>query len=263
MKKIQILSAIVLAAAAIGCDDIKESDRYIPLEEVKPVRTVLIEEFTGQRCQNCPEGHRMLESLKKQYGDSVIPVSIHAVNSLSIPVMPGTNQGLKTEDGDIYYNRAGAEKLPSAVIDRRGGVLDLAQWSGAVREELKKDTPVKITISASYDNVSNQITADIDMKSTTPVNCTLQVWLTEDGIVSYQLNGSEGIRDYVHNHVYRATMNTVDGESVTINDTLNKNYFIEANSLWVPANMTAVAFVFDNSGVLQAASAPVSVAMAE
>lgn len=248
----------------MGCDDIKESDRYIPLEEVHPVRAVLIEEFTGQMCQNCPEGHRMLESLKKQYGDSVIPVSIHA-SSLAISGMLGNLQGLKTDDGDIYYNRDGIEKLPSAVVDRSGGALDLAQWSGAVREELKKDTPVRITLSASYDNVSNQITADIDMKSTKPVNCTLQVWLTEDGIVSYQVDGSQHLIDYVHNHVYRATMNTVDGENVNITDvtTLSKSYSIEADSKWVPSNMTAVAFVFDNSGVLQAASAPVSVAMAE
>lgn len=253
----------------MGCDDIKESDRYIPLEEVHPVRAVLIEEFTGQQCPNCPEGHKMLESLKKQYGDTVIPVSIHAT-SQAISGMIGKLQGLKTEEGDEYYKRSGAEMLPSAIIDRRGGALDLAQWSGAVREELKKDTPVKITVSASYDNASNQITADIDMKSTKPVNCTLQVWLTEDGIISYQYDSSrpEGQQrpiDYVHNHVYRATMNTVNGESVNITDvtTLSKSYSIEADSKWVPSNMTAVAFVFDNSGVLQAASAPVSVAMAE
>lgn len=246
----------------MGCDDIKESDRYIPLEEVHPVRAVLIEEFTGQMCQNCPDGHRMLESLKKQYGDSVIPVSIHATGQ-AISGMMGNLQGLKTDDGDIYSSRHKIDGIPAAVIDRSSGPLNLAQWSGAVREELKKDTPVKITVSASYDNVSNQITADIDMKSTKPVNCTLQVWLTEDGIVSYQVDGSQHLIDYVHNHVYRATMNTVNGESVNITDVTTLSYSIEADSKWIPSNMTAVAFVFDNSGVLQAASAPVSVAMAE
>ena len=40
---------------------------------------VLVEEFTGQKCINCPEAHEELAKIQKEYGeDNVISVCIHA-----------------------------------------------------------------------------------------------------------------------------------------------------------------------------------------
>ena len=42
-------------------------------------RTVLVEEVTGIRCQNCPIGTQTLVALQQQYGkDKLVVVSIHA-----------------------------------------------------------------------------------------------------------------------------------------------------------------------------------------
>lgn len=52
--KTYFVAGMALAASLTACDDIKESDRYIEVPAAKVERTVLLEDFTGQNCTNCP-----------------------------------------------------------------------------------------------------------------------------------------------------------------------------------------------------------------
>jgi hypothetical protein len=65
--------------------------------------------------------------------------------------------------------------------------------------------------------------------------------------------------EYVHDHVYRANVNGLDGEAVTLSDNVFANFehSISVKSLWNPANLSVVAFVYNDSGVLQAAETEV------
>ena len=64
----------------VACDHIAEDDQLIEVENTLPVmdedvdvdetprytaRTVLLEDFTGQRCPNCPTGRKLLKSCRK------------------------------------------------------------------------------------------------------------------------------------------------------------------------------------------------------
>ncbi len=259
MKINRILSAFCLAALLSGCEDIKEADRYVQMEAVVPVRAVLIEEFTGQACQNCPEGHKIVEALREQYGSAVIPVSIHSSNLAYADGALGTQyQGLKTDEGETYYKNSGAQSLPSAVIDRCSGALGRAQWADIVDEELEKPSPATINIEAEYED--GMIDIDVDVISTQNLDCTLQVWVVESGIISYQLDGRNRIYDYEHNHVFRSSVNGTDGEDFAINANVffEKEYKMAVGEKWVPENLSIVAFIYDSSGVLQAAEAHVA-----
>ena len=68
----------LIASAFVACDTIEENERYIEKEIVETKRNVLLEDFTGQNCPNCPQAHRVVNALKEQYGESVVAVSIHA-----------------------------------------------------------------------------------------------------------------------------------------------------------------------------------------
>ncbi len=46
-----------------ACDNIDEDDRFIPVERPHSEKTVLIEEFTGARCVNCPDGAAVVAAL--------------------------------------------------------------------------------------------------------------------------------------------------------------------------------------------------------
>ena len=100
--KTYILTALA-TLAFVACSHIDEADRLIYVKPAVAQRCVLLEDFTGQRCINCPMANDEIHALQEQYGaDTVIAVAIH-----SGPLGFHTNAkfvGLSTETGDEYYN---------------------------------------------------------------------------------------------------------------------------------------------------------------
>ena len=94
---------IFASATLLSCSHIDESDRLIEVPYAKISKAVLIEDFTGQRCVNCPNAALEIERLKQEYGkDNSVPVAIH-----SGPLAVYSNAkvtGLRTQIGDDYYD---------------------------------------------------------------------------------------------------------------------------------------------------------------
>ena len=109
MKKIFPLIVASVAMFLSSCANVDEGDRYIKVESSDAKRAVLVEEFTGQKCINCPEAHEELTKIQKEYGeDNVISVCIHAS---ALAVAP-----LKQVLAKNILNIGMAIKLPCAVI---------------------------------------------------------------------------------------------------------------------------------------------------
>ena len=76
--KIKVYITLLLATLLMqACGDIAEEDRLIYVKPAAVERSVLIEDFTGQRCVNCPNAADEIAKLHEQYGDAIIAVSIH------------------------------------------------------------------------------------------------------------------------------------------------------------------------------------------
>jgi hypothetical protein len=96
----------------------------------------------------------------------------------------------------------------------------------------------------------------------------LQVWVVEDSIVATQTrhdpidNDNVTINDqnYVHNHVLRTAVNGTWGDDFTIGEGERKTQTMTQtlDASWNVANLSVVAFVYNDSGVQQAAKAPVA-----
>lgn len=89
-----------------SCDTVSENDRYIYVEEAEVQRCVLLEDFTGQQCPNCPNAAVETNKLQESYPNSVIAVAIHGG-----PLSPNTPVSLKSHVGDLYYSAAGQPNL--------------------------------------------------------------------------------------------------------------------------------------------------------
>lgn len=102
--KNNIYNKFAICAAALSlmaCSNIDEDDRFIEVEPVEVAKRVLIEDFTGQRCVNCPNASEMIESLQEQYGaENVIAVGIHS--GPFSKTASGRPLSLWTETGDYY-----------------------------------------------------------------------------------------------------------------------------------------------------------------
>lgn len=102
----------------MACSNIDEDDRFIEVEPVEVAKRVLIEDFTGQRCINCPKASEVIENLQKEYGaDNVIAVAIHS-GPYSKDFM-GNPLSLWTETGDYYFEPWYTGSQPVGVFDRK------------------------------------------------------------------------------------------------------------------------------------------------
>lgn len=243
----------------VACSDVSEDDRFIFVEPAEVAKRVLIEDFTGQRCLNCPLGTEVIEQIMADYGeDNVIAVGLYggALGYLNGKPMP-----LTCDESQWYYTTWGVDQdpQPMARIDRGDFLNDRATWPTVVRERIQQKAPVLLEATSNYDDASRNAEIKVSADGLENVTGKLQVWLTEDSIVSTQmLPGNVVDNNYVHNHVFRASVNAKDGEDISVaegeNATLTFTYTIKED--WKPENMSVVTFIFNNSGVLQAAKAP-------
>ena len=83
MCRITIL-LLSLLPLLFSCDYIDENERFIVVDShfeqpdtESVVKNVLLEDFTGQRCVNCPRGSEVIEQLQEAYPERLIAVGIH------------------------------------------------------------------------------------------------------------------------------------------------------------------------------------------
>ncbi len=259
MKRNILYIAAAMGMALAGCNGIAEDDRYIDVEAPKVDRTVLLEDFTGQNCVNCPAAHRVIEALEEQYGSHLVAVSIHA-GYFGIAATNKRYTGLMQDDGQKYNDRYGIEDYPKGVLDGRLPVLNPDQWASAVYQDISTPTPVTLSVDAGLNTAGTDIDIVCNVSSSEEYEGNLVVWVVESGIVARQEDINEGrINDYVHNNVFRACVNTLDGAPVklAIGEARTLSYTIELKNTdtekWVPENLAIVAFVKNSAGVAQAA----------
>ena len=259
MKK---LYYIFLMWAALGlmvaCDEVSVNDRLIYVEPPQVSRAVLIEDYTGQYCVNCPRATEEIERLIEQYGDSiVIAVAIH---SGPFGKSKGEPSPLYTEVGDMYFNTWGMSAQPIGLIDRLFGSTPFSytDWAGGVNYEVAIEPPVGFLTDIDYDEETRDVAIEVQTigLDSALVSGKLQVWLVEDSIDSFQLM-PDGSREehYNHMHVFRASVNDPWGDALSVShgQVAVKNYELKLDPAWVPEHCSVVTFLYDDSGVHQVA----------
>lgn len=245
-----LLGVVAAVGGTSSCDNIDEAERWegpLPFEVRK---NVLIEDFTGQMCLNCPLATEEVHKLQENYGaEHVIAVAIHG-GALSLSK---DRNGLATDEGNAYVSHWGVDAFPKGKVDR-GGLLDFQSWGGAAFTRLQQTSPLSIGLAGDYDAETRTFVAQVSLSAVEDVAGHLQLWLTEDNITTFQTK-PDGSRDrnYVHNHVFRQTINGLWGDAVQIsadNESVH-TYSVEIPADYVAENMNLVAFVYDDSGVLQ------------
>lgn len=259
MKKLSILS-VFFAVLMFGCEEIVPP---IDLEFSYTGRRVIIEEFTGVQCVNCPEGSKRMEELSNLHGEFVIPISIHA-GSFSDPYDSLSLYDFTTPEGDnLEGNLLGpVQGFPSAVVNRRlfdnedEKPITINKWAGYIAQELIQQPKLEVTINNSYDTTSRDLEVDIQLDFietlTKPVGISIMV--LEDGIIDYQLTPDKTVYPdgknpyYLHRHVFRTMLTDYTGDAISFTQTKagassNLSYSFTIPTEWEAENCEIVAFV--------------------
>lgn len=266
MKTTDIIRAAALAPLMLGaCDQISPDERYIEVPPARVERAVLLEDFTGQGCVNCPAAHRAIEGLENQYGSNLVAVSIHA-GKFAVAADNKRYTGLMQPEGQVYNDRYGIDEYPKGAIDGRGP-LNSDQWAAAVYEAVSRPTPLEISLAAATDG--DRVAVSCVLESSEELAGDLVVWIVESGIVARQEDETLGrIPEYVHNNVFRACVNGIDGVPVSLvpGEPLEADYSAEVRKTdtekWDTGRLSVVAFVRKGTAVAQAARCRVTASSA-
>lgn len=247
---------ILLAALLLGaCNDIAPSDRLIEVPATTAKRKVLVEEFTGQRCLNCPAAAEELSRLQAQYGaDTLVVVAIHG-GRLAILPKEGL-VGLATPLGKTYAEHWGyANSVPKVLVNRQRAGSVKEAWAAKISAAFQAESQLNLKLATTYNAANRELQVSTTAQTLAEgVEGKLQLWLVEDGIVALQQFPDDVLkRDYVHNHVLRAALNGDWGEPINLPGNAEKTLThkltlpegIKADNAWV------VAFVYNDAGVVQ------------
>ena len=260
MKKIKYIIATlfgILLFNITSCDIIEGpyliDNNTNPVDTNTFVKKVLIEDFTGHRCPNCPAAAEELVSLQDFYGDRVIGIAIHPSSPAFSTPSPLTASSytydFRTQFGDDIDNifELTTVGLPRGMVNRTGfdtqHQLGKDEWSSIVQTELEKAPIFGITLSSNVSNGNGTIS--ITAEALTNINLdkkekiedyNIVICLTEKNIVHWQKDNTAGdIEDYEHNHVLRTMINTTFGESIgnsfVDGDIWEKDYSVDITTL--------------------------------
>lgn len=261
MKKLSIIiTTAVFVLFFMGCDKIE--DPLKPINITTTGKTVLIKDFTGARCVNCPAAAETAHELQYNLGEeNVIIMAVHA-GYLAQPV--GQFPDFLTEEGTKWYNNNSSNPLFSVdhVALTEGNTLYVEQIDVPVANALMESQTFDIITTPTYDeasrllNVDNRVVAVDDMQG----EFCATVCLVEDSIVGWQIVPGGVEHEYVFRNVFRGTLNGADGElvgegSILANDNLLLNHKMTLDTTYNADQCYILTYIYEreNGKIMQTA----------
>lgn len=258
MKK-YFLFGLIIAVTIASCDKVKMpyiktttggGDTSAP--EIK-VRKLLIEEFTGHTCGNCPPAAQTIHTLQTnpQYEGKIIAVTIHSGGWAQV-APPLYTADFHSDEGDTYYIDFEVPYNPVGMVNRidypsNTHMKDVGEWGSLVSSILAAAPDADIKINNSYDSGTRQLNTSVRCEFLNALNGTYKIvlLLTEDSIVSpqkdYTLPSPSNDTNYVHRHLLR------DGITSSYGDTLIAGVISAGDTVVTPPFNYTLPLNFNNT----------------
>ena len=230
-------------------------------------RIVMVEEFTGASCVNCPAGHATLKAIESANVNRVISYGLH-FGPLAEPVHSDGPKFIIPE-ADQISTFFGVSAMPNALIDRikPSGtyVFGRTAWSTTVNNRLSVPAKANIKTSVAFNQSLNKyvLSLEIELLDEISDNLSYTIALVENNIVAPQLSGSNIIENYNHAMVARKFITSALGNSLPKPSgitsylpgrTYKKEIPLDLDSKWKIENLHIISFVANEASreILQA-----------
>lgn len=270
MKKTLPLLICLILFFIISCDKVKR-----PIQTVAPtpvvdtnkyIRKVLLEDYTGHTCGNCPPAAAQAEALSEQNGGKVVVIAVHAGDFAATKTQYPTSYTTTTGndwDGSAGFNISRGAGNPNGLINRKSYdgsniIQALTKWSSSVSSALTEPYILGLTIKPVYDAANRKlnVTVKAGFKTSYVGNTKLTLVLIEDSIIGpqtdYSLNPNK-VPNYVFMHMLRGSVNgswgtTLKNTPIAAKDSVSLSFNDFAiNPLFKDKNLYLVAFASNES----------------
>jgi len=240
--------------------------------EAPQQRVVMVEEYTGVRCPNCPAGAAIIKTAINSNPGRVAAVAIHA-GVLSQPIDDKSDLDFRTDDATALMNFFGAINVPqpAASIDRipdnDGDYFNSMKntWANLISERLAVPARLNIHATSDFDEETKKAAIRVKLAYTQQENKAqkLMIVITESKMIDVQEDAGQYIDNYEHNHVLRDIITPHSGKAILSDVAVKTPGLVyeygmeyEVNPAWNPENCNIVVFVYnDDNGNYEVAQA--------
>lgn len=238
-------------------------------DNTNTLRNVLIEDFTGHRCSNCPNAANLLHNLEDANPGRVFGAAIHTSNS-GITDFQATNAAYPTvlyNDFAIaigtYFGAVPGTTFqgnPHGTVNRIPTGADNTSpaptWTSRTNTALATTLKVNLQSAVNYFPSTRGlfIHTEIDKLDNSLTNELAQViYLLEDSLIAPQLMPDQSANTaYVHRDILRACIGGAFGRTVTpANLNGNGKYYLntsyELPAVYNAENMHLLIYIFDKT----------------
>lgn len=237
-------------------------------------RRIMLEEFTGHKCPNCPEGADIAEDIYTTYPDDFLSVAIHNSGAFSKPDLSDPTHlypsEFETQTGENLRIKYQFSSFPSGMLNRseiNGSVkVPYQTWEAEVIALINNAAYMvprfKLQLENIYNSKAGERSIRVRYKATCLQNITGTVaiasYVLESKIIAPQTDkrlSDSYVPDYEHNHVLRVGFpNDGSGKTLFTNPTPGEiaevispsdEISVGINDDWIPENMNVVVFLFE------------------
>ncbi len=266
-KMLYLFSTLIILSLLNACDVIKgpyEEDAVVPAGD----RKVLLEDFTGHECGNCPLAGKEAVKLDSIYKGRVIVVATHCSFFADTNATGKFTYNFKTAVGNELDTKFSIETagLPKGMINRQpkdgntaifsNRLSNYGEWSSRISTELTKAPEINIALSKTYDSTTRNLQLEVELEYVKRgnINQQLVLYVVEDSIINWQKwynHVPEDMPNYVHRHVLRNGITSTWGDSISSKEEvagkkLNKTYYHTISTRYNQKHCYIVAFVQNN-----------------
>jgi thiol-disulfide isomerase/thioredoxin len=251
INNLLVISILTFSFTFFSCkkeEKIEEEEKVVVTGEVVPgtfTKKVLIEEFSGEWCGNCPDGASIIEGIIQANPNRVYAAAVHQGDFLQISQFSELNSFLSV----TAFPRSAIDRVPATnTTNSQNGLLAFSrsQWSAHVTKELQKAAIVGLKLKTSL--VNDKLNVDVISGANQNLsNVYLTVYVTEDDIAESSAGAQSGAATgYVHQEVLVKVLSAAKGDAITLESgmALTKSYNDIALTGGInKANIKVLAFI--------------------
>ncbi len=259
-----LIIIVLVGLGFVACDKIEPPYKQGtdgPVAE--QTRKVLLEDYTGHTCVNCPTAAKKAVELVNLYQGKLILMAIHA-GYFAEPKTAPFDADYRTEAGnawDTFFGMSAAGN-PIGMVNRQKSqgvyTVENGDWGSSVAAVIEDKASIQLEVVTDYNTANRSLKVDLKAKITQALDPALKViaCVVEDSIVSAQRNndaslGGATIPDYVHRHMLRESLNGSWGEDLamagqsTTGAEFTKSYTNSLSSVYNIEHVSIIVFVYN------------------
>lgn len=266
IKYLILVISFIIIALSFSCDRNSTpptgEDTVVIIDTTEndtTMKKIMLLEYTGVSCINCPKASKEMHDLIEGYKGSVVGIAFHPLGDVNAKPFSDSTI-IWNELGRVLHAASGAPGLPGGHVDvmpnKDNKVLTYTEWESKIIGAFGQEADLKLDINSAYDESTFEITVDIDIEYFREAgeNDYLALYVVEDHYIAKQKDTKSTLENYEHNNIARAAFGDNYWGVGIYNDITDMKYqktftyTVPQDNYWNEENLRIVAIVYDYEG---------------